>query len=65
MQLIEGIYYAGRAEERISTTKDKDKNRTRCGEFVRTFELCISDDGLYSVRDIYPGGTDVRDGLER
>jgi len=50
---------------RISHDKGERQKRDTLRRVVRTFELCIGDDGLYSVRNVHPGGTDVRDGLER
>lgn len=50
MQLIKGIHYAGGAEGQISTTKDeREKETEHVAIIVRTFELCIGDDGLYFV----------------
>jgi len=51
-------------EGRVSMTKDRVrvKETEHVARAVRTFELCVNQDGLYFVRDIYPGGTNVRDG---
>jgi len=64
VQLIERTDCVSGVEGRISTTKDRGggKETEHVARIVRTFELCISQDGLYSVRNIHPGGTNVRDG---
>ena len=50
MQLIESINYASGVEGRISTTKNaREKGTGHVARIVRTFELCVRNDGLYSV----------------